>query len=249
LETKSTRLAKRIAESGVTSRRDAEKLIEAGRVVVNGEIVTTPVFFVADSDEILVDGAKIPGVSEEIILWKFHKPRGVITTRRDPQNRKTVFDFFPEAIGRLLCVGRLDYNSEGLLLLVNNGLLARRLELPSSGFRRTYLVRFFGSLSDEHIRELKSGITVEGVRYGPIDLRPRENQTTAASSMNSWATATLSEGKNREIRKVLEHFGCRVNRLIRTAYGPVKLGDLPPGKISRIPPAETTRLLKTIDKL
>jgi 23S rRNA pseudouridine2605 synthase len=241
-------LAKKIAESGVASRRDAEKLIEAGNIAVNGVIVRTPVFFVTDKDEISVDGEKIAEISAEIIVWKFHKPRGVITTRRDPQHRKTVFDFFPEMTGRLLCVGRLDYNSEGLLLLTNNGHLARRLELPSTGLRRIYLVRFFGTLTDGHIQKLRKGVTVEGMKYGPIDVKLRKNPTEKTETANSWGTVTLAEGKNREIRKVMEYFGCRVNRLIRIAYGTVKLGDLPPGQISKIPPTETTRLLKALSR-
>lgn len=243
LEIPKTRLAKKIAESGVASRREAEKLIEAGKVLVNDGVVKTPVFFVTDQDEISVDGKNISGIREEIIMWKFHKPREVVTTKWDPQNRRTVFDFFPDIEGRLLYVGRLDYNSEGLLLFTNNGNLARKLELPSTGLKRTYLVRFRGSFSEANIQALKNGISVDGVQYGSIDLKLRKNRTDAK---NFWATATLSEGKNREIRKIMEYCGCQVSRLIRTGYGPFKLGDLPTGKFSRIPEKEIFKLRRSI---
>jgi 23S rRNA pseudouridine2605 synthase len=243
LEIPKTRLAKRIAESGVASRREAEKLIESGKVLVNGKFVKTPVFFVTDQDEILVNGKNISSISEEIIIWKFHKPRGVITTKRDPQNRKTVFDFFPDISGRLLYVGRLDYNSEGLLLLTNNGSLARKLELPSTGLKRTYLARLRGSFSEANIQALKNGISVDGIKYGPINVELRENTTDVK---NFWATVTLSEGKNREIRRVMEYFGCQVSRLMRIGYGPFKLGYLPAGKFSRVSEKDISKLLRII---
>ncbi|MDR1375487.1 MAG: rRNA pseudouridine synthase [Holosporaceae bacterium] len=243
MEIKKTRLAKKIAASGVASRREAEKLIEAGRVLVNGESVKTPVFFVTDQDKILIDGKNISSISEEIIIWKFYKPPGVITTKHDPQNRKTVFDFFPNIDGRLLYVGRLDYNSEGLLLFTNNGNLARKLELPSTGLKRTYLARFRGNFPETGIRDLKNGIVLNGTRYRPIDIKLQMART---SVVNSWATVTLFEGKNREIRKVMEHFGCQVSRLVRVGYGPFKLGNLSPGKFSRVSDAEVLKLQRVI---
>jgi 23S rRNA pseudouridine2605 synthase len=242
-EVKSTRLAKRIAESGCASRREAERLIQAGKVTVDGQVILTPVFFVSDNCEIAVDG-KLIAVEEETIVWKFHKPLGVITTKKDPQNRKTVFDFFSEKdMGRFLYVGRLDINSEGLLLFTNNGNLARKLELPSSAIARSYRARIFGKLDDKAIDELRHGVSVDGIRYGPV-LVTKYPQKPGSS--NFWALITLREGKNREIRKIMEHFGCSVNRLIRTAYGPFKLGNLPAGKSEKVPQQEVTKLLKEL---
>ncbi|MDR2268051.1 MAG: rRNA pseudouridine synthase [Holosporaceae bacterium] len=224
---RSIRLAKRIAESGVASRREAERLIEEGRVSVNGEIVTTPVFFVNEKSVICVDGKNIPCCSAEIFLWKFYKPRGVITTRKDPQRRSTVFDLFGQKNGRVLSIGRLDYNSEGLLLFTNDGAMARKMELPSTGLTRIYRSRIYGKLSADAIQKLKNGVVIESVSYGSIDVVCEYNYS---KSSNGWVTVTLMEGKNREIRKVMEHFGCRVNRLIRIAYGPFQLEDLSIGQ-------------------
>ncbi|MDR2681462.1 MAG: rRNA pseudouridine synthase [Holosporaceae bacterium] len=237
------RLAKKIAESGVASRREAEKLIESGRVSVNGIVVNTPVFFVDESSEIRVDGTLIHRKSDEIIIWKFYKPRGVITTKKDPQNRRTVFDFFPEKNGRILYVGRLDYNSEGLLLFTNDGNVARKMELPSTGLKRTYRARISGKLSDDSLEKLKNGITVNEIKYGPVEVTMDPNDN--AKSANRWITVTISEGKNREVRKLMEHFGCRVNRLVRIAYGPFQLGTLSPGQIVRVPDKEIKHFLKT----
>ncbi|MDR0968896.1 MAG: rRNA pseudouridine synthase [Holosporaceae bacterium] len=237
------RLAKRIAESGVASRREAERLIEAGRVAVDGKIATTPVFFVEDQSEISVDGKILAPKSEKIIIWKFHKPRGVISTKSDPQKRKTVFDFFPKTERRLIYVGRLDYNSEGLLLFTNNGDIARKLELPSAGLKRIYRAKVFGRLTDEKIRELEKGATVDGIRYRPAIIK-RDN--LAVGKANSWITATLFEGKNREIRKMMESVGCVVNRLIRISYGQFNLDDLPPGGISQVSEGEIKKLLRKL---
>ena len=173
---KKIRIAKKIAESGVASRREAEKLIESGKVSVDGEIVTTPVFFVDDQNEIVVNGKKIPGKSSEIKIWKFYKPRGVITTKRDPQNRKTVFDFFKNPDERLIYIGRLDYNSEGLLLFTNSGNIARRTELPSSEIKRTYRVRIFGKFPKNAAEELKNGVTIDGINYGKIEILAEKNK-------------------------------------------------------------------------
>ncbi|MDR3151546.1 MAG: rRNA pseudouridine synthase [Holosporaceae bacterium] len=224
---KNIRLAKRIAESGVASRREAERLIESGRVSVDNEIVTTPVFFVGEDNVIRVDGKSIPCRSAEILLWKFYKPRGVITTRKDPQQRSTVFDLFGQKSGRILSIGRLDYNSEGLLLFTNNGATARKMELPSTGLTRIYRARIYGKLSANAIQELKNGVVVESVSYGSIDVVCEYNYSR---SSNGWVTVTIREGKNREIRKVMEHFCCRVNRLVRIAYGPFHLEDLSVGQ-------------------
>ncbi|MDR2157758.1 MAG: rRNA pseudouridine synthase [Holosporaceae bacterium] len=241
--TSAVRIAKKIAESGIASRREAEKLIETGRVAVDGEVVKTPVFFVTDQSKITIDGKEIGKKSKEIIIWKFHKPKGVITAKSDETNRRTVFDFFPNiAEHRLLYVGRLDYNSEGLLLFANNGDLARKLELPSTGLKRTYRGRIFGNLTEEKIRQLKNGVTVDGIKYGSVDVVVNADGGRA----NSWITATLSEGKNREIRKIMEYVGCIVNRLIRISYGPFTLGDLKPGDVVRASRKEIDNLLKII---
>lgn len=232
---KNTRLAKKIAESGVASRREAENLIRLGHVSVDGEIITTPVFFVDDKSLICVNGQKISGKSDEVIIWKFYKPRGVITSKKDQQNRKTVFDFFKEKNDRLLYIGRLDYNSEGLLLFTNNGDIARKMELPSTALKRVYRARIFGKLSPDALQKMKLGVTIAGIKYGPVDVRiDRQNSNgyeSSKSPANIWITVTLSEGKNREIRKIMEYFGCTVNKLVRISYGAFKLGDLQPGEV------------------
>ncbi|GHU19969.1 hypothetical protein FACS189472_10530 [Alphaproteobacteria bacterium] len=243
LESK-TRLAKRIAESGCASRREAERLIESGRVSVDGQVINTPVFFVDESNDIRVDGESISTKSEEVIIWKFHKPKGVITTKTDPKNRKTVFDFFADKIGRLLYIGRLDYNSEGLLLFTNNGDVARKMELPSTGLSRTYRARILGKLTDESIRKLEKGITIDKIKYGPVEILVDNNDDY--KSANRWISITISEGKNREVRKIMEHFGCAVNRLIRVSYGPFQLGNLHTGKITRVKNSETKAFLKKL---
>jgi len=237
------RLAKKIAESGVSSRREAERLIEEGRVKVDGEVISSPVFFVDNSNLIEVNGKRLPKQSSDISVWKMNKPQGYITTRFDPKGRKTVFDLFPNSIsGRLLYVGRLDINSEGLLLFTNNGNLSRKLELPSSELCRTYKVRFFGKLSSEQIDQMKKGLVIQGVRYGGINIEVQ----SAKFSANTWAIVTLKEGKNREIRRVLEHFDCSVNRLIRLSYGPIKLNDTKLGKVEKLSDDELQKLLKCI---
>jgi 23S rRNA pseudouridine2605 synthase len=239
-----TRLAKKIAECGVTSRRNAERLIQSGRVVVDGKIVSTPVFLVADNSQILVDGKEIPRKSEEIIIWKFHKPSGVITTRNDPRGRKTVFDFFPDFNQRVIHIGRLDYNSEGLLLFTNNGDIARKMELPSTGLKRTYRVRIFGNLTSDKIQELEKGMVIDGIKYRSVQVEV--DDVRGQNHSNSWVTVTLHEGKNREIRKIMAQVGCIVNRLIRIGYGPFNLGNLPSEKILRASEKEIAKLLKII---
>ncbi len=233
------RIAKKIAEIGVASRREAERLIAEGRVSVDGEVVTTPVFFVDDSQQIFINGKPIRNKSERLVVWKMNKPKGYLTTKKDPKGRKTVFDLFPKVEDRLIYIGRLDYNSEGLLLFTNNGDFSRKLELPSTGLTRSYKVRFFGNLTKEKVRQLRSGITVDGINYGPIEVSDLKQEKS-----NSWVVLTLKEGKNREIRKVLEAVGCAVNRLIRVSYGTVSLGKLALGKVEQLSENEVKKLAK-----
>ena len=224
------RIAKRIARAGVCSRRDAERLIAAGRVSLGGKIVSDPATTVDEASAITVDGAPLPAPAPAR-LWRYHKPPGVITSHRDPQGRPTVFDKVTDRLGYVVSVGRLDFNSEGLLLLTNDGALARELEHPSRGWRRRYRVRVRGTPDESALAALEKGITVDGVRYGPIQARlDRQNR------QNAWLTVTLAEGRYREIRIVLAHLGLSVNRLIRTAYGPFQLGGLVRGDIAEIPP-------------
>jgi 23S rRNA pseudouridine2605 synthase len=242
------RLAKRIAESGVASRREAEKLIESGRVAVDGNIVTTPVFFVTDLSIISVDGRNIPSKVDKIVIWKFHKPMGVITSKRDPKNRKTVFDFANNVNRgqRLIYIGRLDFNSEGLLLFTNNGDMARKMELPKTGLPRVYRVRFLGKMTDEKIQKLKKGVIIDGVKYCLDDIKIDEDQRS--NRANSWVTITLCEGKNREIRRMLEHVGCTANRLIRVSYGPFNLKNLPQGSFIRASQVEMKKLFQILSE-
>ncbi|MBR1734539.1 MAG: rRNA pseudouridine synthase [Alphaproteobacteria bacterium] len=241
---KKYRLAKKIAESGLTSRRQAEDLILSGHVKVDGKIVNTPVFFVTEKNLITVDEKLLPKQSDEIIIWKFYKPRGVITSRSDNNNRPTVFDYFKEIKNeRILYVGRLDCNSEGLLLFVNNGDIARKMELPSTALEITYRVRIFGNLSEKAIEKLKFGVTIKGIKYGSAKV---EEENPKNKSKNHWVKVTLSEGKNREIRKLMQYFGCRVNKLIRIKYGPFKLDKLRPGNIEKIKKHEIQKFLSTL---
>lgn len=237
------RIAKKIAESGAASRREAERLIEEGRVSVNGEVVTTPVFFVDDSHKITIDGKPIGKKPKKLVVWKMNKPKGYLTTKRDPKGRKTVFDLFPKINDRLLYIGRLDYNSEGLLLFTNDGNFSRKLELPSTGLSRSYKVRFHGNLTKEKIDKLKKGLTVDKIHYGPIDAKIIKQDKS-----NNWAIFTLKEGKNREIRKVLESLNCIVNRLIRISYGTVSLSNLPSGKVEKLSENEVQKLAHTAEK-
>jgi len=226
---KGERIAKRLSRAGICSRRDAELLIEEGRVEVNGTILSTPATLVTDADRVLVDGVPVPA-KEPVRLWRYHKPRNLVTSHRDPQGRPTVFDALPEAMPRVISIGRLDFTSEGLLLLTNDGDLARRLELPSTGWLRVYRVRVHGRPDAAKLASLKDGIEVDGVRYGPISAEIDKIQAT-----NAWITMSLKEGKNREIRKLCEHLGYPVARLIRTSYGPFQLGLLEPGAVEEVP--------------
>jgi len=229
-ENKGDRIAKVLARAGLCSRREAERWITAGRVAVNGKVLDSPALTVGPSDQVKVDGKPLP-TAEPTRLWRYHKPPGLMTTNQDPEGRPTVFERLPKDMPRVLSVGRLDLNSEGLLLLTNDGELSRRLELPEMGWSRKYRVRVHGHVDEQRLENLKKGITVEDVRYAPIDAHLE--QTTGH---NSWLSMTLHEGKNREIRRVMEALGLSVNRLIRTAYGPFQLGNLVRGGVVEMPP-------------
>lgn len=223
------RIAKRLARAGLCSRRDAERWIAEGRVMVNGRILDTPAVVVSEADRIVVDGKPL-AAPERTRLWLFHKKRGLMTTHRDPQGRPTVFESLPEDMPRVISVGRLDFNSEGLLLLTNDGALARRLELPSTGWLRRYRVRVHGQVVDQLLARLAQGITIEGVSYGAIQASVERQKGD-----NAWLLIGLREGKNREIRRVMEHLGYPVSRLIRVAYGPFQLGALLEGEVKEVP--------------
>ena len=228
------RVAKLLARSGVGSRRDVERLIGEGRVAINGRTLTTPAVKVEPGDIITVDG-EVVGEPEPARLFRYHKPVGLVTTHKDPAGRPTVFDALPPGLPRLISVGRLDLNSEGLLLLTNDGGLARALEMPSTAIVRRYRARAHGRTTQEKLDTLKDGITVEGVRYGPIEAK-LDKAKEGPQGANLWLTVTLHEGKNREVRRVLEALGLKVNRLIRLAYGPFALGTLGAGEIEEVGP-------------
>ncbi|HPQ50396.1 MAG: rRNA pseudouridine synthase [Alphaproteobacteria bacterium] len=232
------RIAKVMARLGVASRRDAERMIEDGRVQLNGQTVTTPATFITEGDNLVVDGNKL-GKKEQPRLFLYHKPSGLITTAKDPEGRPTVFEKMPKDLPRLISVGRLDLNTEGLLLLTNDGGLSRLLELPSTGLKRTYRVRVHATgrggqaALAEKLDKLQKGLVWNGVRYGAIHAYIDDQQKS--DSTNVWVTMTLTEGKNREIRNVMEALGYQVSRLIRLSYGPFDLGTLQRGDLFELP--------------
>ncbi len=225
---KKERIAKVMAAAGLCSRRVAEQWIVAGRVTVNGTTLTTPAYLVDEKDTILVDGKSLGG-KQESRLWCYHKPTGLVTTHKDPQGRPTVFASLPAYLPRVVSVGRLDLNSEGLLLLTTDGALARALEHPSKGWKRKYRVRVHGEMTPEIQAKLARGVTIVGVRYAPCDVVIEKVQGT-----NTWVLVTLTEGKNREIRKLMDFFGLKVTRLIRISYGPFQLGNLEKGEVREV---------------
>ncbi|KAA0972206.1 pseudouridine synthase [Aureimonas fodinaquatilis] len=224
----SMRIAKRLARAGISSRRDAEGMIADGRVSLNGKVLTSPAIDVTARDRIEVDGAPLPAI-ERTRLWLFHKPAGLVTTNRDPEGRATVFDQLPPDMPRVLSIGRLDINTEGLLLLTNDGGLARTLELPATGWLRRYRVRAHGDVKQEQLDELRQGIAIDGVFYGAVEATLDRKQGS-----NVWLMVGLREGKNREVKRILGHLGLEVNRLIRVSFGPFQLGDLSEGAVMEI---------------
>ncbi|WP_018263661.1 pseudouridine synthase [Methylobacterium sp. WSM2598] len=228
------RIAKVMARAGVASRRDAEAMILEGRVSLNGETLTTPAVTVGPGDRIVVDGEPLP-VRERTRLWIFHKPRGVVTTARDPEGRQTVFDILPEDLPRVVAIGRLDINTEGLLLLTNDGGLAKVIAHPETGWLRRYRVRAYGDVDQAALDRLRGGVTIDGMEYGPVEASIDRQQGD-----NVWLTLGLREGKNREVKRILEHLGLSVNRLIRLSFGPFQLGDLEVGLVEEV----RTKVLK-----
>lgn len=231
---KGERIAKVMARAGLCSRRDAEAWILEGRVRVDGKVLETPAFCVTAGQRILVDGKPLPQ-AEEARLWLYHKPRGLVTTHKDELGRQTIFQALPPELPRVISVGRLDLNSEGLLLLTNDGELARHLELPATGWVRRYRVRLHGKVNPLELAKLSQGLTIDGVRYGAITATLDRQKGD-----NAWLTVSLQEGKNRELRRVFEFLGWPVNRLIRISYGPFQLGTLAPGEAKEI----SSRVLK-----
>lgn len=228
-ETKGTRIAKYIAAAGICSRREAEARIEAGRVKLNGKKVTTPATFIQEDDVLMVDNTLVEA-PDAPRLFRYYKPRGLLTTNRDPEGRATIFDELPKELPRVVTVGRLDANSEGLLLLTTSGELAREMEHPSANLKRSYRVRASGKLHEKYIAQLARGITIEGVRYKPAKVELEES----GKGRNQWYRVELREGKNREIRKLFAHGGVEVSRLLRTHYGPYALDDLPEGAVQEV---------------
>ncbi len=222
------RIAKVLSRAGIASRREAERMIADGRVAVNGAVIDSPAMNVTGADKIVVDGTPV-GAPEPPRIWLYHKPAGLVTTERDERDRPTVFGNLPEDMPRVMSVGRLDLNSEGLLLLTNDGEIKRRLELPSTGWLRRYRVRIKGSASEKSLDQLREGITVEGVTYQPMNVTFDRQQ-----GANAWLTVALREGKNREIRRAMEAIGVIVNRLIRVSYGPFQLGELKAGAVEEL---------------
>jgi len=224
------RIAKVLARAGIASRREAERMIEAGRVTVNGKLINSPALNVTEKARITVDGKEV-GEPEPPRIWLYHKPAGLVTSAKDEKGRKTVFDALPPDLPRVMSIGRLDISSEGLLLLTNDGALKRKLELPSTGWLRRYRVRVKGDPRDDALAPLRKGITVDGERFQPMTV-----VIDRVQGANAWLTVSIREGKNREIRRAMETVGLTVNRLIRISYGPFKLNDLKPGAVEELKP-------------
>jgi len=225
------RIAKWLARAGVASRREAERLVEDGRVAVDGKAITSPALNVTEENKITVDGEAVKA-PEETRLWRLHKVPGTITTSKDPQGRPTIFDTLPKGLPRLITVGRLDFNTEGLLLLTNDGALARHLELPENAWIRNYRVRVHGRVDKGQLARLKKGVKIEGVHYDSIKATLEETQSDGT---NHWLNISIKEGKNREVRKVMAFIGLEVTRLIRVSFGPFQLGNLPKGEVTEVP--------------
>ncbi len=234
-ESQPERVAKVLARAGVASRREVERMIAAGRVAVDGKILTSPALNVTGANVIAVDGKPV-AAPDATRVWRYHKPAGVITTNKDPQGRPTVFEKMPPEMPRVVSVGRLDFNTEGLLLLTNDGELARHLELPKNAWLRHYRVRVHGRPDQAKLKALAEGVTISGIRYEPIRVEleqvPKDSE---ASPANVWLSVSIREGKNREVRKAMEHVGLQVTRLIRVAFGPFQLGKLPRGGVEEVP--------------
>jgi 23S rRNA pseudouridine2605 synthase len=234
------RIAKLLARAGVASRREIERMIADGRITLNGEKIETPATLLKSLNGVAVDG-KAVGQPAPTQLYLFHKPEGCLTAERDFSGRKTIYDVLPNDLPRLMPIGRLDLNTEGLLLLTNDGEFKRQMELPSTGVERSYRARCFGEVSQDQLEELIHGIEIDGVQYGKIDAN-LERRT----GRNGWVEMTLTEGKNREVRRVLEHLGLEVSRLIRTRYGPFVLGDMPPGTVGEVRKVDLIEFRKTL---
>ena len=240
------RIAKLLARAGVGSRRDIERMITEGRVAIDGKVLETPATIVTSLKGVTVDDKPV-AEAQSTRVFLFHKPSGVLTAARDPGGRPTIYDVLPEGLPRLVPVGRLDLNTEGLLLLTNDGELKRALELPSSEVPRTYRVRAMGEVRQQDLEALALGVTLEGVRYGPVDASV--DRRARAEGANVWLTMTLTEGKNREVRKLCEAMGLRVSRLIRTSYGPFTLDDLAVRGVSEVPSPMVTTLQRGLARL
>jgi 23S rRNA pseudouridine2605 synthase len=234
------RIAKLLARAGIASRREIERMIEERRIAIDGAIVEKPATLLTSLKGVTVDGkpVKAPGAAR---LFRFHKTAGLLTAANDPKGRPTIYDRLPKDLPRLMPVGRLDYNTEGLLLMTNDGGLKRQLELPSTGVERTYRARAFGDVSQDQLESLAQGIEIDGMRYGSIDAN-MERRT----GRNAWIEMRLKEGKNREVRRVLEYLGLEVSRLIRISYGPFELADLPPGAVDEVRLHDLVEFRKTL---